>query len=122
MLVNAPFMLPEPLAAIPVTLVVLSLVQLYVVLALPPEGTMVVIAPPEQIVCEDGVPDTATELVLTVTADVTAVPLHPFNLGVMVNVTVEELIKLVFVNVPEILPVPLEAMPVTEDVLLLVQL
>ena len=54
-LVRVPLIFPEPLAAIPVTETVLSLVQLYTVPATAPLFTNVVIAEPEQIVCADGV-------------------------------------------------------------------
>ena len=83
---------------------------------------MFVIAAPEQIVCAAGVPVTATVLALTATVDVTAVPLQPPNLGVMVNVTVVVVLPLVFASMPAILPVPLAPMPVTVEVLFLVQL
>jgi len=49
-LVNVPLILPEPLAAIPVTVAVLFLVQLKVVPETAPESTIVVIGVPEQIV------------------------------------------------------------------------
>ena len=49
-LVNEPLMLPLPLAAMPVTLTVLSLVQLYTVPATLPDNTIVVIAEPEHFV------------------------------------------------------------------------
>ena len=48
--VKAPLILPEPLAAIPVTETVLSLVQLNVVVGVVLERTIVVIVAPEQIV------------------------------------------------------------------------
>ena len=54
-LVNAPLISPAPLAAIPVTATVLSLVQLKVVPLTAPLNTIVVIVAPEQIVCDDGV-------------------------------------------------------------------
>jgi len=54
-LVSEPLILPVPLAAIPVTVALLSLVQLYTVPATLPLFTIVVIAEPLQIVCEDGV-------------------------------------------------------------------
>ena len=54
-LVNEPLMLPLPLAAIPVTVTVLSLVQSKVVPATAPDSTIVVIVAPEQIVCDGGV-------------------------------------------------------------------
>ena len=49
-LVNAPLILPAPLAAMPVTATVLSLVQLYTVPATLPVIDMVVMVAPEQIV------------------------------------------------------------------------
>ena len=54
-LVSVPLILPAPLAAIPVTVAVLSLVQLNTVPVTLPLFTIVVIAEPLQIVCEDGV-------------------------------------------------------------------
>ena len=53
--VNAPLILPLPLAAIPVTATVLFLVQLKVVPLTVPDNTIVVIEEPEQMVCEEGV-------------------------------------------------------------------
>ena len=49
-LVNEPLILPDPLPAMPVTVPVLSLVQLKVVPETPPVNAIVVIAAPEQIV------------------------------------------------------------------------
>ena len=49
-LVNVPLILPAPLAAIPVTVTVLSLTQLYIVPATLPVITIVVIGLPEQVV------------------------------------------------------------------------
>jgi hypothetical protein len=112
-----PLIAPEPLAAMPVTLVELSLAQL-----LPLAIEIVEIFAPEQTVWEVGVPLTETEEVVTVAVEVIAVPLHPLKLGVIVKVTVVFEIRVVFVNRPAILPVPLAAMPVTVDVLFLVQL
>ena len=54
-LVKLPLMSPLPLAAIPVTDVVLSLVQLKVVPDTLPLSTIVVILSAEQIVCSEGV-------------------------------------------------------------------
>lgn len=54
-LVKEPLMLPLPLAAMPVTVVVLLRVQLNVVPATLPLSTIVVMLLPEQIVCEAGV-------------------------------------------------------------------
>ena len=53
-LVKVPLILPLPLAAIPVT-IGLSLVQLNTVPGTVPLFTMVVMAEPEQIICEAGV-------------------------------------------------------------------
>src|SRR5258705_9487436 len=54
-LVNEPLILPLPLAAIPVTVPVLFLVQLKLVPATGPDNTIVVIVAPEQMVCDAGV-------------------------------------------------------------------
>ena len=54
-LVSVPLILPEPLAAMPVTVALLSLVHVKVVPATLPELTMVVMAEPLQMVCEEGV-------------------------------------------------------------------
>ena len=54
-LVSVPLMSPLPLAAIPVTVAVLSLVQLKVVPVVFPDRTIVVIASAEHMVCEAGV-------------------------------------------------------------------
>ena len=68
--VNAPLILPEPFAAIPVTDPVLFLVQLYTVPATElPLKTIVVIAFAEQIVCDDGL-----TVALGVRLTVTGVP------------------------------------------------
>ena len=118
--VNVPLILPEPLAAIPVTVPVLSLVQLNVVPLTAPVKLIVVIRLPEQIVCDDG--DALASGVLTSTVAVKVGPAQPLaSSGVMVKVTVTEEV-VVFVNVPLILPEPLAAIPVTVPVLSLVQL
>ena len=57
----------------------------------------------------------------TSTVDVTAAPVHPFAVGVMVNVTLIGTV-VVLVNVPLISPETPAAIPVTETVLSLVQL
>ena len=76
---------------------------------------------PEHTDCNAGVLVTTFEFGFTVTVDVIAVPAQPFAVGVMVNVTVTGE-PLVLVNVPVIFAeVPLEAIPVTEPVLFLVQ-
>ena len=113
-------MLPEPLAAIPVTVALLSLVQLNTVPATLPDKTIVVIATPEQIVCDEGVA-TAFGVGFTITVAVIGVPAQPLAVGVMVKVTVTGAL-VVFVNVPLILPAPLAAIPVTATVLSLIQL
>lgn len=65
-LVSEPLMLPLPLAAIPVAVVVLSRVQLYEVPVNELVKLMAVMAPPEQTFCVEGVA-VATGLGLTVT-------------------------------------------------------
>ena len=74
-LVNDPLISPAPLAAIPVTVATLSLVQLYTVPTTLPLFTIVVIAEPEQIVCEAGVA-TAFGMGLTTTVAVIGVPVQ----------------------------------------------
>ena len=116
--VNEPLIFPPPLAAMPVTAALLSLVQVYVV-----DGTLllkaiVVMAAPEHIVCDDGVA-IASGLGFTNTVAVVGVPIQPFAVGVMVNVTFIGA-KVVLVNVPLIFPLPLAAIPVTVPVLFLV--
>ena len=74
-LVSVPDMLPDPLAAIPVTATVLSLVQLYVVPATLPLSTIVWIAVPEHDVCEEGVA-TALGVGFTSTVAVIGVPIQ----------------------------------------------
>ena len=111
--------LPDPLAAIPVTETVLFLVQLYVVPLLLLNATGIIVAP-EQIVCVAGVA-TAFGVGFTSIVAVMGVPAQPVPVGVMVNVTVTGAL-LVFVKEPVILPDPLAAIPVTETVLFLVQL
>ena len=122
--VNVPLILPLPLAAIPVTATVLSLVQLKTVPATLPESTIVVIDSPEQIVCDGGVA-TALGLGFTSTVAVIGVPVQVtpalVNDGVIVKVTVTGTL-VVLVSVPLILPLPLAAIPVTATVLSLVQL
>ena len=119
--VRVPVILPVPLAVMPVTEAVLFLVQLYVVPLAPPLKATGVIVAPEQIVCDDGVATTTLAVGFTSTVVVMGVPVQPFAIGVMVNVTVTD-DAVVFVKAPVILPDPLAAMPVTEAVLSLVQL
>jgi len=113
-LVSVPEILPDPLAAIPVALAVLSLVQAYVVPITAPDRAIVVIAP-EQIVWLAGVA-TAFGVGLTNTVAVIAAPGQLLAVGVIVNVTVTGAL-VVFVNEPDMLPDPLAAMPVAFAVL-----
>lgn len=117
-LVSVPEILPDPLAAIPVTAEVLSLVQLKVVPVTFPVKLIGVIAP-EQTVCA------ATEAMavgvgLTVTLKVTGVPVHPFAEGVTVKVTTTGAL-VVLTSEPLMVPLPLAAIPVTVAVLFLLQ-
>ena len=116
--VSVPLILPDPLAAIPVTVATLSRVQLYTVPATLPDKTIVVIATPEQTVCEEGVA-TAFGVGLTTTVAVVVGPAQVLAVGVIVNVTVTGAF-VVLVSVPDILPEPLAAIPVTATVLSLV--
>jgi hypothetical protein len=118
-LIKVPLMLPVPLAAIPVTGAVLSLVQLYTAPLPLPLNETVLMAVPEHTVCDEGMADATAGAGFTVTVAVTGVPEQPLAEGVMVNVTVTGEPD-VLVNVPVILPVPLAAIPVTEPVLFLV--
>ena len=119
--VNVPLILPAPLAAIPVTVATLSLVQLYTTPATAlPLSTIVVIGLAEQIVCEDGVA-VAVGVGLTSTVAVTGAPAQPLAVGVIVKVTVTGAV-VVLVKVPLILPAPDAAIPVTATVLSLTQL
>src|SRR5512141_149147 len=119
-LVKAPLISPLPLAAIPVTETVLSLVQLNVVPAVLPVSTIVVIVDAEQIVWEAGVA-IASGVGFTSTVAVIDAPGQPLAVGVMVKVTVMGAL-VVLVKAPLISPLPLAAIPVTEAVLSLVQL
>lgn len=119
-LVNAPLILPLPLAAIPVTVTVLFLVQLKTVPLTLPDNTIVVIVAPEQMVCDTGVA-TAFGVGFTSTVAVVDGPGQPLATGVMVKVTViGALVRLV--NEPLILPLPFVKMPVTVAELSLDQL
>ena len=119
-LVKLPLMSPLPLAAIPVTVPVLFLVQLKVVEATLPVIAIVVIAPPEHIVCEAFVA-VALGVGFTNTVVVIGLPRQPFAVGVMVKVTVIGA-RVVLVKLPLMSPLPLTAIPVTETVLFRVQL
>ena len=115
---------PAPLAGIPVTVATLSLTHVYVVPATGPLNTIGVIADPEQIVCDAGVA-VAVGVGYTVTVAVIVGPVHVtpalVYVGVMVKVTVIVAL-VVLLSVPDILPVPLAAMPVTVATLSLTQL
>ena len=117
-LVSVPDILPVPLAAIPVTVALLSLVQLNTVPTTLPVSTIVVIATPEQTVWLEGVA-TAFGFGLSSTVAVVVGPAHPLAVGVMVKVTVWAT-KVVLVSVPDILPDPLAPIPVASTVLSLV--
>ena len=119
-LVNEPLMLPLPPAPIPVTVPVLSLVQLYTVPATLPDKTIVVIGLAEHTVCDAGVA-TALGIGFTTTVAVTGAPGQPLAVGIMVKVTVIGAL-VVLVNTPLIFPLPLAAIPVTVATLSLVQL
>ena len=94
-LVNVPLILPDPLAAIPVTVAELFLVQLYVVPLTLLLSTIVEIGDAEQLVCVDGVA-IATGVGLTVIVKVftgpaqTGLPIIklPNETGVLATVTV----------------------------------
>lgn len=119
-LVKAPLMLPAPLAAIPVTVATLSRVQLKVVPFTLPAKTMVVMLLPEQMVCAAGVA-VAFGVGFTTTVAVMGSPVQVGVEGIIVKVTVTGAL-VVLVNAPLILPNPEAAIPVTETVLLRVQL
>ena len=74
-LFSVPEILPVPLAAIPVTVALLFLTQLYTVPATLPVSTMVVIAVLLQIDCDDGVA-TAFGIGFTTTVAVIGVPVQ----------------------------------------------
>ena len=121
-LLTTALILPAPLAAIPVTVAVLSLVQLYTVAGTLPLKAIGVMALPLQTVCDDGVA-TASGVGFTVMVKLTGVPLQLTPLvytGVTVIVAVTGvLVALVAVKLA-MLPVPLAARPM--DGSLLVQL
>lgn len=121
-LTNVPLILPEPLDGIPVTVTVLSLVQLYVVPLTVPLSTIVVIGRPVHTVCDAGVA-TAVGVGLTTTVAVIEGPVQVtpplVKLGVIVKVTVTGAV-VVLVSVPSMSPEPLAAIPVAVTVLSLV--
>lgn len=104
-LFNVPEILPVPDAGIPVTSMLLSLVQLYVAPAVLPVNDIIVNGKPEQIVWLLGAAK-ASATGLTNMVAVMGVPWHPSAVGVMVNVTVTGVFPL-FTSDPLILPDPL---------------
>ena len=74
-LVSVPAILPLPFAAMPVTLTVLFLVQVYVVPLTLQLSTMVVIGVPEHMVCDAGVA-TASGIGFAVIVNTKAVPVQ----------------------------------------------
>ena len=121
-LVKLPLILPVPLAAMPVAVAVLSLVQLNTVPGTVPEFTMVVMVAAEQIVCDAGAA-VAFGVGFTVMLKLLGVPVQltpPLvNVGVTVMVPLMGAVPLlVAVNVGNELPVPLPPNPMV--ILLLV--
>lgn len=110
-------MLPVPLAARPIEGVLL--VQLYTVPVTAPLNVTAVVADRLHTTWLDTA--FTVGIGFTITVAVIGVPVQPLALGVIVKVTVTGAV-VVLVNVPEILPVPLAAMPVTAVVLSRVQL
>jgi len=117
--VREPVIFPEPLPAIPVTVAVLSLVQLKVV-PLTALLNAIEVGDAEQMVCDKGVA-TATGFGFTRTVAGVGEPAHPAAEGVTVNVTVTGAEVLLF-KPATILPDPLAPTPDTVAVLFLVQL
>ena len=118
--VKAPVILPEPLAAMLVTVAVLFRTQLNVVPLTVLLDTIGVIVDPEQVVCDAGVA-TAAGFGFTNTVAFTGAPAQPADTGVTVNVTVAGVVVLLF-KPATMLPDPLAPIPVTAVVLFLVQL
>jgi len=83
-------------------------------------NTICCVVEPVQIVCVEGVA-VAFGVGFTSTVAVIDGPLQPLAAGVIVKVTVIGIL-VVLVSVPEILPAPLAAIPVTVATLSLVQL
>ena len=118
---RVPEISPVPPAAMPVTLMVLSLVHAYVV----PDRLLLVLkaivvrAVLLQRVCVAGVA-TPTGSGCTVTVEVKELPVQPPVVGTIVKITVWS-VPVTLRRVPEISPVPVAAIPVTFVVLSLVQ-
>lgn len=117
--INGPEILPVPVPAIPPAVMVLSLTQLNIVPLTLLVNTIVVMLPLAQIVCEEGVA-IAFGVGFINTVAMMGVPAQLLAVGVIVKVTVIGLF-VVFVNNPLIFPEPVPAIPVTVDVLFLVQ-
>ncbi|MNF78357.1 hypothetical protein D3C84_605370 [compost metagenome] len=121
-LVKLPLMFPLPLAPIPVTVPVLSLVQLKIVPATFPESAIVVIALVEHIVCVNGIA-TVLGVGLTVIVKVFVDPVQSmpplFSIGVTIIVAITGETPLLVAVKEGILPFPDAAKPIEE--LLLVQ-
>lgn len=114
-LVSVPVISPTPLAAIPVTVAALSLVQLNTVPTTLPVNAIVTMATPEHFVWEAGVA-TTLGVGFTITVAVVAAPELLLAVGIMVKVTGMGAFA-VLVKLPPILPDPLLAIPVTLPVL-----
>lgn len=108
---NVPVISPVPLAVIPVTEALLSLVQLNVVPMIEDDSRMSEMLP-EHMVCVTGVAIATGRFSFTVTVTVNGVPTQPPILGVTVKVTVTGAL-VVFVSVPLISPLPTPGIPVT---------
>ena len=121
-LVSVPIISPAPLAAIPVTVTVLFLVQVKTVPTTLPDKMIGVMVLPEHTACDAGVA-TALGIGFTSTVAVIGVPAQPLADGVMVKVTSSGAVLVIeLVSVPLIgLPDPLAGMPVTSTRLSLVQ-
>jgi len=109
-LVSVPLISPLPLAAIPVTVAKLSLVQSKVVPATLPVRTIVVIGLAEQTVCAAGVA-IASGVGFTVMVKVIGGPGQPLAVGVTVIVATTMVAPMLVAMNEGISPVPLAASP-----------
>jgi hypothetical protein len=120
--VGVPLMFPVPLAAMPVTEIVLFLIQLNTVPGTLPVFVIVVIAFPEHSVCDAGTAVTSgTGFTTNGTASVEP-EVQPFasNGVTLIVVVTGAFVVLVSIALP-ILPVPLAGKPATVRLLVLVQ-
>ena len=108
LLIRVPLISPVPALAMVPVIAGLSLVQVYVVPLVKLDKTIGAILSPLHIAWLPG-DATATGDGFTSTVAVTAVPGHPFAAAVIVNVT-NTGFGVLFIKVPEILPLPLFAM------------